>query len=173
MISRYSSVVRAAGLRPLGVDVKALSLLRSTLPTSFFGDEGAILLLDVGTEISNLVVSQGGNPTLTRFFPGGSSHLARAVAEAADLSEEEAEKQLMNPKVRIGPDADKIEDEEEAEGSEDEDFDPALLYDFRRGLWKTQYRPWPRTCSGPSSTTTRSLAHERLRRSLSRVRERS
>ncbi len=134
MISRYSSVVRAAGLRPLGVDVKALSLLRSTLPTSFFGDEGAILLLDVGTEISNLVVSQGGNPTLTRFFPGGSSHLAQAVAEAADLSEEEAEKQLMNPKVRIGPDADEIEDEEEAEGSEDEDFDPALLYDFRRGL---------------------------------------
>ncbi len=128
MISRYSSVVRAAGLKPLGVDVKALSLVRSTLPLNLFEDEGAILLLDVGTEITNLVVAQGGSPTLTRFVPGGSGYLAQAVAEAAGLSEEEGERQLMNPKVSIGPES------EEAESLEDEDFDPALLYDIRRGL---------------------------------------
>ena len=32
MVSRYTSAVRAGGLRPDGVDVKALSLTRSTLP---------------------------------------------------------------------------------------------------------------------------------------------
>src|SRR5919112_1615587 len=75
MISRYSSAVRAAGLRTEGVDVKALSLVRSTLPSSLFNDEGAILLLDIGTEITNLVLTQGGSPTLTRFIPGGSGFL--------------------------------------------------------------------------------------------------
>ncbi len=132
MISRYSSALRAAGLRPEGVDVKALSLLRSTLPVSLFDDEGAILLLDIGAEITSLVVSQSGTPTLTRFIPGGSGYLAQAVAEAASLPEEEAERQLMNPKVRIGPEL-----EEEIEGAQEEDgddFDPALVYDIRHGL---------------------------------------
>ena len=131
MISRYSSAVQTAGLRAEGVDVKALSLVRSTLPNSLFDDEGAILLLDIGTEITNLVVTQGGSPTLTRFIPGGSGFLAQAVAESADLPEEEAERQLMNPRLRLGPE----ELGEEVEGSEeDDDFDPALMYDIRRGL---------------------------------------
>lgn len=132
MISRYSSAVHTAGLRAEGVDVKALSLVRSTLPNSLFDDEGAILLLDIGTEITNLVVAQGGSPTLTRFIPGGSGFLAQAVAESADLPEEEAERQLMNPRLRLGPE----ESGEEVEGSEedDDDFDPALMYDIRRGL---------------------------------------
>ena len=130
MISRYSSMVRAAGLRPQGIDVKALSLVRSTLPNALIDEEGAILLLDVGTEITNLVVTQNGNPTLTRFIPGGSNHLTRAIAEASDLSEEEAEKQLMNPKVSIGLDA----EYEEQEHDDEEDVDPALMFDIRRGL---------------------------------------
>jgi type IV pilus assembly protein PilM len=131
MISRYSAAVRTAGLRAEGVDVKALSLVRSTLPSSLFDDGGAILLLDIGTEITNLVVTQVGSPTLTRFIPGGSGFLAQAVAESADLPEEEAERQLMNPRVKLGPE----ESGEEIEGAEeDDDFDPALMYDIRRGL---------------------------------------
>ena len=131
MISRYSAAVRTAGLRAEGVDVKALSLVRSTLPSSLFDDGGAILLLDIGTEITNLVVAQGSSPTLTRFIPGGSGFLAQAVAESADLPEKEAERQLMNPRVKLGPE----ESGEEIEGAEeDDDFDPALMYDIRRGL---------------------------------------
>ena len=131
MISRYSSAVRAAGLRPSGVDVKALSLVRSTLPVAFFDDEGAVLLLDIGTEITNLVVAQDGGPTLTRFIPGGSGYLAQVVAETADLTEEEAERQLMNPRVRIGPEP---EEEAGAFDPSEEDFDPALMFDIRRSL---------------------------------------
>jgi type IV pilus assembly protein PilM len=132
MISRFSSVVQMAGLRAEGVDVKALSLVRSTLPNSLFDDEGATLLLDIGTEITLLVVTQGGSPTLTRFIPGGSGFLAQAVAESADLPEEEAGRQLMNPRLRFGPEesGEEIEDSEE----EDDDFEPALMYDIRRGL---------------------------------------
>ncbi|CAN5308703.1 type IV pilus assembly protein PilM [soil metagenome] len=133
MIYRYTSAVRAAGLRPVGIDVKALSLLRSTLPDTLFENESAILLLDIGTELTNLVISQGGNPTLTRFIQGGAGYFVQAIADAADLPEDEAEKQLMNPHVRLGYDA--AEPEEGAsDGGESDEFDPALTYDIRRGL---------------------------------------
>ena len=138
MISRYATAIRAAGLRPQDIDVKALSLVRSTLPSALFDDEGATLLLDIASEISSLVVTQSGNPTLTRFIPGGSGYLAQAIADAADLPEEEAERQLMNPKVRIGPDAESAGislDKDGDDVAEDgDDFDPALMYDVRRGL---------------------------------------
>jgi len=136
MVIRYTSAVREAGLRPVGVDVKALSLLRSTLPDALFEDEGAVLLLDIGTELTNLVVSQSARPTLTRFIPGGSGYFVQAIADAADLSEDEAEKQLMNPEVRIGyggADASGGGGEEETADS-GESLDPALVYDIRRGV---------------------------------------
>ena len=132
MIGRYTSAMRAGGLRPAGIDVKALSLTRSTLPDAFF-DEGASLLLDVGTELTNLVVVQGGSPTLTRFIPIGLDDMVRAVSEAADLSGEEAERQTLDPRTRLGYEPG--EDTGEAEGSKEEGaFDPALAYDVRRGL---------------------------------------
>ena len=132
MISRYTSAVRTGGLRPVGVDVKALSLTRSTLPDPFFGDEGAVLLLDVGAEITNLVVTDRGNPVLTRFVPVGLVDFVAAVVELADLPEDEAERQALDPRIRLGSEQDETK-EPEAEPEED-DYDPALVYDVRRGL---------------------------------------
>lgn len=102
MVSRYSSAARAAGLRPVGVDVKALALTRSVLPEDGRDEEGAVLILDIGSELTNLIVYQGGSPALTQFVPGGSLYFIQAVADAADIPEEEAEKHLMNPRVRLG-----------------------------------------------------------------------
>lgn len=102
MVSRYSSAARAAGLRPVGVDVKALALTRSVLPEDGQDEDGAVLILDIGSELTNLIVYQGGSPVLTQFVPGGSLYFIQAVADAADIPEEEAEKQLMNPRVRLG-----------------------------------------------------------------------
>src|SRR5215212_4142761 len=129
MISRYTSAVRTGGLRPAGVDVKALSLTRSTLPDPFFGEEGAVLLLDVGAEITNLVVADRGNPVLTRFVPIGLVDFVAAVMELADLPEDQAERQALDPRVNLGS-----EQDEETDPSEEENFDPALVYDVRRGL---------------------------------------
>ena len=132
MISRYTSAIRASGLRLAGVDVKALSLTRSTLPDPFFGEDGAVLLLDVGAEISNLVVADQGNPILTRFVPVGLVDFVAAVAELTDLADDEAERQALNARVRLGNEQDEAE-ETQAEPEEDR-FDPALAYDVRRGL---------------------------------------
>ena len=140
MISRYTSAVRAGGLRPEGVDVKALSLTRSTLPDPFFGEDGAVLLLDVGAEITNLVVADRGNPVLTRFVPVGLSDFVAAVVELADLPADEAERQALDPRVNLGDGRVEEEQPQEEAGAEDveveeaEDFDPALVYDVRRGL---------------------------------------
>jgi type IV pilus assembly protein PilM len=133
MVGGYTSAMRAGGLRAVGVDVKALSLTRSTFPDAFF-DEGASLLLDVGTELTNLVIVQGGSPTLTRFIPIGLDDLVRAVSEAADLPEEEAERRTLDPRARLGYEPGEEGDAAEEPPPEEEDFDPALIYDVRRGL---------------------------------------
>jgi type IV pilus assembly protein PilM len=131
MIGRYTSAVRAGGLKPAGIDVKALALTRSTLPDTFF-DEGATLLLDVGTELTNLAITQGGNPTLTRFIPSGLDRLVEAVSEAADLPEDQAEREALNSRIKLGYDAENAH--ESVEPGSEEDIDPALVYDVRRGV---------------------------------------
>ena len=132
MVGGYISAVRAGGLRPAGIDVKALSLTRSTLPDTFF-DEGSTLLVDVGTDLTNLVITQGGNPALTRFIPLGMDRFVEAVAGAADLPEEEAEKQALNPRAGLGYESESSEDADD-ESPEEDDLDPALAYDVRHGL---------------------------------------
>jgi type IV pilus assembly protein PilM len=132
MVGVFTAAIRDSGLRPVGVDVKALSLLRSSLPESFF-DEGAVLLLDISSEITSLVVSQGGSPTLTRFVLGGSGNFVRTIAEVADIPEEDAEKHLMNPRISIGDALDETEGDED-DVSEEDELDPALTFDIRRGL---------------------------------------
>ena len=141
MVSRYISALRTGGLRLGGIDVKALSLTRSTLPETFFGEEGAVLLLDVATELTSLALTQGPNPTLTRFIPMGLDDFVGAVADAAAIPEDQAEKQALSAPARLGPAPGSPGEEEQdaatAENPEDDDFDPALLYDVRRGLEET------------------------------------
>ena len=130
MVRRYTDAVRAGGLRPVGIDVKALALTRSAAPNAFFADGGAAVLLDVGGEISNLVVAEGEVPVMARFVSLGLSDFVAAVAEAADLPDDEAERRALDPRTRLG------EDQEDggADDGEGDGWDPALAYDARRGL---------------------------------------
>ena len=130
MIDRYTSALRTGGLRPVGVDVKALSLTRSILPDPFFAEEGAVALLDVGSEITNLVITDGGQPVLTRSILRGFGEFVAAVADTADLPADEAEKQTLCPRVGLGHDHGGGGEKT----PEEDDFDPALVYNVRRGL---------------------------------------
>ena len=132
MVKRYTDAVRAGGLRPVGVDVKALALTRSAAPSAFFEDGGAAVLLDVGGELSNLVVAEGEMPVMARFVPIGLSDFVAAVAEAADLPDDEAERRALDPRTGLGDEPVYEEPENEVVG--DEAWDPALAYDARRGL---------------------------------------
>ena len=128
MVRRYTEAVRAGGLRPVGIDVKALALTRSAAPNAFFADGGAAVLLDVGGEISNLVVAEGEVPVMARFFSLGLSDFVAAVAEAADLPDDEAERRALDPRTGLG------NDQENGNPEGDDEWDPALAYDARRGL---------------------------------------
>ncbi|MBA2693494.1 MAG: pilus assembly protein PilM [Rubrobacter sp.] len=120
MISGYTTAARSGGLRPAGIDVKALALMRSALPDALFDNEETVLLLDIGTEISNLVIVQNRMPTLTQFIPLGFRDFSQAVAEAANIEADEADRQALNPRANIGSflhdaDEDRVESSSEAE----------------------------------------------------------
>ena len=136
MVGRYTEALRAGGLRPAGVDVKALALTRSAAPGAFFGDGGAAVLLDVGGEISNLVVAEGEVPVMARFVPLGLSDFVAAVAEAADLPDDEAERRTLDSRGGLvdGPRGGEPEGEGSGSGDAGDGWDPALAYDARRGL---------------------------------------
>ncbi len=134
MIGRFAAAARAGGLRPVGIDVKALSLTRSTLPEAFFADEDAVLLLDVGTELTSLTITQGRAPVLTRLLPTGLEAFVAAVEETADLDAEEAERHALNPRSRLGYDAERFEGTAPGGETAEDELDPVLVYDVRRGL---------------------------------------
>jgi type IV pilus assembly protein PilM len=95
-----------------------------------------VLLLDVGAEITNLVVADRGNPVLTRFVPVGLGDFVAAVMELVDLPEDQAERQALDPRVNLG-DGREEEAEETTDPAQEQaggDFDPVLVYDVRRGL---------------------------------------
>ena len=153
MISRYTSAVRAGGLKPEGVDVKALSLTRSTLPDPFFGEDGAVLLLDVGAEITNLVVADRGNPVLTRFVPVGLGDFVAAVVELADIAEDEAERQALDPRVNLGDGRKKMKRRISRRRKKTISIPHSST---TSGVgWRAPRRRSPTRCSGPSSTTVR------------------
>ena len=53
----------------------------------------------------------------------------------ADIPEEDAEKHLMNPRLALGDALDETDrDPTEEEGSSEDELDPALMFDIRRGL---------------------------------------
>lgn len=103
MIGGYTDAVRSGGLKPVGVDVKALALTRSTLPESLFDDEDTTLLLDIGTEFSNLVVVQGQMPTHAQLLNIGFQDFINSAAASADLTEDQAEKITLDQQVNISP----------------------------------------------------------------------
>jgi Tfp pilus assembly PilM family ATPase len=86
-----------------------------------------VLLLDVGSEMTNFVITDGDWPLMARFIPGGLGDFVAAVA--ADLTSEEAEKQALSPRVGLGHDQCGPD-----QGMPEDHFDPALVYDVRRGL---------------------------------------
>ncbi|MCB0882623.1 MAG: type IV pilus assembly protein PilM [Thermoleophilia bacterium] len=96
MIDTLVSVVRAAGLQPVGIDLEAFALLRALLPAPSVVDEGstdtpAQAVVHVGAEVTNVIVAVDRKCHFTRLVNFGGSHLTTAVADRTGLSSEEAE----------------------------------------------------------------------------------
>lgn len=96
MVEQLMSVVRRAGLQPVGIDLEAFALLRALLPTPSVVDEGsadtpAQAVVHVGAEVTNVIVAVDRNCHFTRLVSFGGAHLTQAVAERTGLSAEESE----------------------------------------------------------------------------------
>jgi len=98
MADGFVEAVRGAGLRPVKADLVPFALIRATCPGGSEPD-AAEAIIDVGADILNVVVHQGGQPRFVRIVPGlGGNHITSALEEQFGWSYEEAERS----KIELG-----------------------------------------------------------------------
>jgi len=81
--------VVGAGLRPTMVDLNAFALLRSVCRGELA--HRTVAVVDVGANLTHVVVSQGGIPRLARTLPAGGQAVTDAVSAAVGIGRPEAE----------------------------------------------------------------------------------
>jgi len=107
-VEAITDAVSAAGFRPECVDVAPIALTNAVRAVS--GDDGCIVILDIGAKTTSLVIAEGDN-LYNRSIPIAGNNVTREIAQALGCSTEEAE-QLKREKgyVSLGGVA---EDEDE------------------------------------------------------------
>lgn len=97
MVDDLVDTVRAAGLRPVGIDLQAFALLRALLPVPMVIDEGsadtpAQAVVHVGRDLTQVVVAVDRRCHFTRTLDeGAGADLTRSVAERTGREPAEAE----------------------------------------------------------------------------------
>lgn len=94
LIERRVDWARRAGLEVALIDVDALALANGFLTSANGRRQGTRALINVGAQLSNLVIFKDETPYLVRDIPWGGDKLARAAAEQTG-SEESAVKQEL------------------------------------------------------------------------------
>jgi type IV pilus assembly protein PilM len=90
MVAGHLRAVTRAGLRPVGIDLTPLALLRSLAPATVLA-EGGDALVDVGARVTNVVVHQGGAPHFMRILLMGGQDVTDALGNGLSLEPEDAE----------------------------------------------------------------------------------
>ncbi|HUR86603.1 MAG TPA: pilus assembly protein PilM [Solirubrobacteraceae bacterium] len=90
-IERLMQALDSAGLRPRSIQLAGLALL-SSLDHPPVGDD-AILYVQAGA-LTNVVITEDGEPLLVRAASAGSESIAAGLAERAEISHEEARAQV-------------------------------------------------------------------------------
>src|SRR6202167_1822069 len=92
MVERLIAAVRAAGLRPEGVDLSAFALIRS-LHRADEDHSGRVLYLNVGG-LTNMAIAEGTVCRFTRVIGGGLESMAADIAERNSIKLTEARELL-------------------------------------------------------------------------------
>lgn len=88
--------VEGAGLRPVGVDLKAFAMMRAQMQPDW--ERASVAFVDIGAVTTNVVVAAEGRPRLVRVLSIGGQNVTDAVAAALQISPLEAEEL----KARVG-----------------------------------------------------------------------
>jgi len=91
MLAGHLEAVRAAGLRPDGIDLNPIALLRALGPVAGF-EEGAEALVDVGARVTNMVVHDNGVLRFVRTLLMGGEDVTSTLERVLELDRETAER---------------------------------------------------------------------------------
>ncbi len=87
MIKKYVDIFNAAGLELLSLETEALAMIRSLIGR----DRSPTLLLDIGTNRTNILIVENGIPFVSRSVARGGIDVTKEMALALGLSAEQAE----------------------------------------------------------------------------------
>jgi type IV pilus assembly protein PilM len=91
MLAGHLQAVRLAGLRPEGIDLNPIALLRSLGPVAGFG-EGAEALVDAGARVTNMVVHDNGVLRFVRILLMGGEDITSTLVRVMELDHDAAER---------------------------------------------------------------------------------
>ena len=91
MLAGHLEAVREAGLRPDGIDLNPIALLRSLGPVAGF-EEGAEALVDVGARVTNMVVHDNGVLRFVRIQLMGGEDVTSTLEQALEVDRDTAER---------------------------------------------------------------------------------
>jgi len=95
MLAGHLKAVRLAGLRPAGIDLNPIALLRSLGPVAGFG-EGAEALVDVGARVTNMVVHENGVLRFVRILLMGGEDVTSTLERVLELDHDAAERAKLD-----------------------------------------------------------------------------
>jgi type IV pilus assembly protein PilM len=106
MLAGHLEAVREAGLRPAGIDLNPIALLRSLGPVAGF-EEGAEALVDVGARVTNMVVHDNGVVRFVRILLMGGEDITSTLERVLEVEHDTAERTKLAASVgdEVDPEA--------------------------------------------------------------------
>ncbi len=90
MVASFSDLIREAGLSPLIVDVDSFAAQNALEANYDFTSEEVVAALNIGSEITNINITQGGVPYFTKDLQVGGSTFIEAAQRKFNMSQSEA-----------------------------------------------------------------------------------
>ena len=90
MVMSFSDLIREAGLNPLIVDVDSFAAQNALEANYSLGPDDVVATLNVGSEITNINITQGGVPYFTKDIQLGGQTFVEAAQRKFNLSQTEA-----------------------------------------------------------------------------------
>jgi len=98
LVKRYIGIFKAAGLNLLSLDTESFALVRSLVGN----DPSALMIIDIGSVVTNISVVVNGIPILNRSLDIGGLTITQAIANSLNITLERAEQFKYD--IGISPD---------------------------------------------------------------------
>jgi type IV pilus assembly protein PilM len=92
LIDDYVQVITEAGLTPATIDVAAFAVENAFEANYDVGSDDVVALVNIGAQVVNINIMQGGTPTFTRDITTAGNQYTEEIQKALSISFEEAER---------------------------------------------------------------------------------